>query len=81
MCISTYLRTTEGALMKILEILSGKKTIIGSLLVSLLSAMYFSDVAIHGSAQWLTEEQYISLGGVVAGLTGISMRLAIGKSS
>jgi hypothetical protein len=67
--------------MKLLEMLSGKKTILGSLLVSLLSAMYFLDMMIHGSAMWLTEQEYISLGGVVAGLTGISMRLAIGKSS
>jgi len=67
--------------MKLFEFLSGKKTIIGSLLVSLLSAIYFLDVMVHGSATWLSEQEYLGAGGVIAGFTGISMRLAVGKSS
>ena len=54
----------------------GKKTILGSLLVSLLSAMYWLDQLTPESA-WLTEQQYLALGGVIAGLTGVALRLAV----
>ncbi len=59
--------------------LSGRKTLIGSLLLSLLGACWSLDVLIDGHANWLTEEQYVAIGTTIAGLTGAAMRLAIGK--
>ena len=59
--------------------LSGKKTLIGSTVLSLLGACYSLDVLINGTVGWLTEGQYMALGTLVAGLTGAAMRLAIGK--
>ncbi len=61
--------------------LNGKKTIIGSLLLSLLGAIYCLDVLIDGTANWLTEQQYVAIGTTIAGLTGAAMRLAVGKAS
>lgn len=61
--------------------LAGKKTLIGSLILSLLGAVWSLDVLIDGSASWLTDEQYVALGTFVAGLTGAAMRLAIGKNT
>ncbi len=60
--------------------LSGKKTLIGSLLLSLLGAVWSLDVLIDGTANWLTEQQYVALGTTVAGLTGAAMRLAVKKN-
>lgn len=60
--------------------LSGKKTLIGSLLLSLLGAVWSLDVLIDGTANWLTEPQYVALGTTVAGLTGAAMRLAVKKN-
>ena len=59
--------------------LQGKKTLIGSLLLSLLGAVWSLDVLIDGSANWLDEDQYVALGTFIAGLTGAAMRLAIGR--
>jgi len=59
--------------------MSGKKTLIGSLLLSLLGACWSLDLLIDGTANWLTEQQYSALGATIAGLTGAAMRLAIGK--
>jgi hypothetical protein len=62
-----------------MEWLSGKKTLIGSLLLALLGAVWSLDVLIDGAATWLTDEQYTAVGTTIAGLTGAAMRLAIGK--
>ncbi len=59
--------------------LRGKKTLIGSLLLSLLGTVWSLDVLIDGSANWLTEQQYVAIGTTIAGLTGAAMRLAISK--
>jgi hypothetical protein len=59
--------------------LSGRKTLIGSLLLSLLGACWSLDTLINGHALWLADSQYIAVGTFVAGLTGAAMRLAIGK--
>jgi len=61
-------------------VLNGKKTIIGSLLLSLLGVCMSLDVLIDGEMNWLSEEQYMAVGAFVAGLTGAAMRLAIGKA-
>ena len=60
--------------------LDGKKTLIGSLILSLLGAVWSLDVLIDGVASWFTEEQYVAIGTTVAGLTGAAMRLAIKKA-
>lgn len=60
--------------------LDGKKTLLGSLLLSLLGAAWSLDVLIDGTANWLTEPQYVALGTTIAGLTGAAMRLAIKKT-
>lgn len=62
-----------------LEKLSGKKTIIGSLLLSLIGACMSLDALIDGEMNWLSEEQYVAIGAFIAGLTGAAMRLAVGK--
>jgi hypothetical protein len=59
--------------------LKGKKTLIGSLLLSILGGIYCLDMLIDGTANWLTEGQYVAVGTTIAGLTGAAMRLAIGK--
>lgn len=61
--------------------LDGKKTLIGSLLLSLLGACWSLDLLTHGVATWLTEDKYIAIGTTIAGLTGAAMRLAIGKGA
>jgi hypothetical protein len=60
--------------------LDGKKTIIGSLILSLLGAVWSLDVLTDGTANWLTERQYVAIGTTIAGLTGAAMRLAIKKT-
>jgi len=60
--------------------LEGKKTLIGSLLLSLLGAVWSLDLLTDGQADWLSEEQYVAIGTTIAGLTGAAMRLAIGKA-
>mgnify|MGYP000299118001 CR=1 FL=1 len=60
--------------------LEGKKTLIGSLLLSLLGAVWSLDVLIDGTADWLTDQQYVAIGTTIAGLTGAAMRLAIGST-
>ncbi len=60
--------------------LSGKKTLIGSLLLSLIGAVWSLDLLIDGAPTWFSEEQYIAAGTFIAGLTGAAMRLAIGKT-
>ena len=60
--------------------LDGKKTLLGSLLLSLLGACWSLDLLVHASSpHWLSDEQYAGLGTLVAGLTGAAMRLALGK--
>jgi hypothetical protein len=66
--------------MNLWDKLNGKKTLIGSLVLSLLGAVWSLDVLIDGAANWLTEQQYVALGTFVAGLTGAAMRLAVGKA-
>lgn len=67
---------------KLILWLSGKKTLIGSLLLSLLGAFWSLDLLVHsGAPHWLSDQAYVSIGTFVAGLTGAAMRLAIGKSN
>jgi hypothetical protein len=62
--------------------LSGKKTYIGGALLSLLGLIGSLDVLVNeGHVAWLTSEQYVAIGTMIAGLTGAAMRLAINKSS
>lgn len=56
--------------------LNGKKTIIGSLCLSIISAIFYADM-LDGQLNWLKQEQYLGIAGVVAGLTGVAMRLGI----
>lgn len=58
---------------------NGKKSLIGSLMLTLLGACWSLDVLINGHPAWLSEEQYIALGTAIAGFTGAAMRLAIKK--
>jgi hypothetical protein len=61
--------------------LQGKKTLIGSLLLSLIGACWSLDLILDGSATWFTEQQYVAAGTFIAGLTGAAMRLAIGSGT
>lgn len=63
-----------------LEKLRGKKTLIGSLILSLIGACMSLDVLTDGEMNWLSESQYMAIGTFVAGLTGAAMRIAIGKT-
>jgi hypothetical protein len=63
-----------------LEWLSGKKTLIGSLLLGLLGVLWSLDLLVDGQANWMTEDQYLALSATIAGLTGAAMRLAISKA-
>lgn len=65
--------------MNLWDKLNGKKTLIGSLLLSLLGAVWSLDVLTDGTASWLSEQQYVAIGTTIAGLTGAAMRLAVGK--
>jgi ABC-type iron transport system FetAB permease component len=65
--------------MNLWDKLNGKKTLIGSLILSLLGAVWSLDVLIDGTANWLTEQQYVAIGTTIAGMTGAAMRLAVGK--
>lgn len=60
--------------------LSGKKTIIGSLILSLIGAVWSLDVLIDGSASWFSEQQYVAAGTFIAGITGAALRLGVSKS-
>ncbi len=62
-----------------MEWLKGRKTLIGSLLLSLLGTVWSLDLLIDGTANWLSEQQYVAIGTTIAGLTGAAMRLAIRK--
>lgn len=63
-----------------IEKLSGKKTLIGSLLLSLLGVVWSLDVLTDDVANWMTDSQYVAVGTVIAGLTGAAMRLGVSKS-
>lgn len=66
----------------ILNLLKDRKTYLGSLLLALLGAVSSLDLLIHdGAYQWLTGAQYASIGGVIGGLTGVAMRIAVGKAA
>jgi hypothetical protein len=67
--------------MTMIQWLAGKKTLIGSLLLSLLGACWSLDLLIDGSESWLTGEQYVAVGTFIAGLTGAAMRLAVSKGA
>lgn len=57
--------------------LRGKKTIIGGLVLSLLSAVGLLDALINGSPQWLSVEQYVAIGGFIGGLTEAALRVGV----
>ena len=52
-----------------MNILSGYKTYIGSIALGVLGIAY--------TAGWLTEEQLMGIGAIVAGFTGVSMRMGM----
>ena len=58
--------------------LTGKKTIIGSLVVSLIGLIWSLDQFFPG--EWLTRDQYEAAAAMIAGFTGVSMRLGIQKA-
>lgn len=58
-----------------MNFLSGKKTIIGSLILSLAGACWAIDQFVPG--EWFTRDQYEAFSLFVGGLTGISMRIGI----
>ncbi len=69
------------AILKLIAILNGRKTLLGSLLLSLLGAFWSLDLLTHdGHPVWISDQVYASLGTTIAGLTGAAMRLAIGKA-
>ena len=69
------------AILKLIAMLKGRKTLVGSLLLSLLGAFWSLDLLAHdGQPVWISDHVYASLGTTIAGLTGAAMRLAIGKA-
>ncbi|MEW6249202.1 MAG: hypothetical protein AB1716_01020 [Planctomycetota bacterium] len=61
---------------------SGKRTLIGGALLSIVGLVWNVDMLVHGSnlaAQWFTTQQYEAAAATIAGLTGVALRLAIGK--
>lgn len=56
--------------------LQGKKTILGSLLLSLIGVVWSLDQFTPDVA-WFSDTQYIAAGTFIAGLTGAAMRLGI----
>ena len=60
-----------------MEWLKGKKTIIGSLLLSLLSTVYLLDTLIDGEVNWISKESYLAIGGIITGLTGAALRVGL----
>lgn len=68
------------------KLLSGKKTILGGILMSILSATWGLDVLVHDNPAteipevgWVSVGQYAAIGGVIAGLTAVANRFAIRK--
>jgi hypothetical protein len=61
----------------LLQNLSGKKTIIGSLLLCLLGAVGSFDVLIHGSPTWISPAGYVAIGAIIKGLTDCALRVGI----
>ena len=57
-----------------MKFLKGKKTIIGSVLLGILAAIYGIDQMIDPETQWLP---YVTVTGLVGAWTGVSMRLAV----
>ena len=69
------------AILRLVAMLKGRKTLVGSLLLSLLGAFWSLDLLSHnGHPVWVSDHVYASLGTTIAGLTGAAMRLAIGKA-
>lgn len=61
--------------------LNNRKTILGGLLLSLLSAVSILDHALHADGGlWIPDEMYVSIGGFVGGLTGVALRIGVQKS-
>lgn len=68
-------------LQAVLKWMDGKKSHIGSLLLSLLGAVLSLDYLVDGQANWMSPGAYAGIGMVVGGLTGVSMRMAVGKAT
>jgi hypothetical protein len=60
--------------------LDGKKTLIGSLLLSLIGVVWSLDALISPDVAWFSESQYVAAGTIIAGLTGAAMRIGVAKS-
>lgn len=70
-----------GSLQSLLKKLEGKRTFIGAVLLSLLGLVGSLDALLHdGHTVWLTEVQYAGIGAFIGGLTGVAMRIAVGRS-
>ena len=66
----------------LLNLLKNRKTFLGALLLSLLGTVSSLDLLIHnGTYGWLTGPAYASIGGIIGGLTGVAMRIAVGKAA
>lgn len=66
----------------LLGLLQNRKTFLGALLLSLLGAVSSLDLLLHdGAYVWLTGAQYASIGTIIGGLTGVAMRIAVGKAA
>lgn len=65
----------------LIQWLSGKKTLIGGALLSLIGLVGSLDALMNdGHLAWFTTEQYAAAGTLIAGLTGAAMRLAVKKT-
>ena len=71
-----------GKLQAILKMLQGKKTYLGAIALSLLGAVGSLDALLHdGQTVWLSTAQYTAIGVFIGGLTGVAMRIAVGKAT
>ena len=62
--------------------ISGKRTIIGGLILSVMASFWSLDQLLHDlpADRWLTTEMYESISVFVGGLTGVALRLGISKN-
>ena len=58
-----------------MNFLAGKKTIVGSLLLSLAGAVWAIDQLFPGD--WFTKDQYEAFALMIGGLTGVAMRIGV----
>lgn len=67
---------------QVLNLLNGRKTYLGAVLLSLLGAVSSLDLLLHdGTYGWLSGAQYASIGAIIGGVTGVALRIATGKAA